>query len=98
MGWKSKKLRILIASLTFAIASVPLNAFSAHAKYWLVIGSYRQGPGGRPEVSGITSPSIYAIPMKTLELCEAAGERIEDEIYKPVWQFDQRWTCIYDGE
>ena len=31
------------------------------ANYWLVIGTYRQGPGGRPEVSGITSPSLYAI-------------------------------------
>ena len=32
------------------------------ANYWLVIGTYRQGPGGRPEVSGITSPSLHTIP------------------------------------
>ena len=25
-------------------------------RYWLIIGTYRQGPGSRPEVSGITSP------------------------------------------
>ncbi len=62
--------------------------------YWLVIGSYRQGPGGKPEVSGITSPSIYAIPMESYQQCVRAGEKIAEEIYKPVWQFDNRWTCI----
>ena len=34
------------------------------ANYWLVIGSYRQGPGGRTEVSGIKSPSLHTIPKK----------------------------------
>ena len=37
---------------------------SVNANYWLVIGTYRQGPGARPEVSGITSPSLHSIPMK----------------------------------
>ena len=23
-----------------------------------------------------------------------AGRKIEDAIYKPVWQFDSKWTCI----
>ena len=85
--------RILIAQLMLLIASatsLPLIA----GGYWLVIGSFRQGPGGRPEVSGITSPSIYAIPMETMEQCEAAGQKISNEIYKPVWQFDNRWTCV----
>ncbi|KGG12745.1 putative GRAM domain [Prochlorococcus marinus str. LG] len=67
------------------------------ASYWLVVGSYRQGPGARPEVSGITSPSLYAIPMKSLELCESAGNKITNDIYKPVWQLDNRWSCIYNG-
>ena len=71
---------------------------SANAGYWLVIGSYRQGPGSRPEVSGITSPSLHAIPMKSLELCQQAGVEITKAIYKPVWQFDNKWTCVYDGE
>ena len=35
-----------------------------NSQYWLVIGTYRQGPGSRAEVSGITSPSLFAIPMK----------------------------------
>ena len=68
------------------------------ADYWLVIGTYRQGPGNRPEVSGITSPSLYSLPMKDLETCKIAGEKITKEIYKPVWQFDSKWTCIRSGE
>ena len=68
------------------------------ANYWLVIGTYRQGPSGRPEVSGITSPSLYALPMKNLETCLKAGEKITREIYKPVWQFDSKWSCIYGGK
>ena len=68
------------------------------ANYWLIIGTYRQGPGGRPEVSGITSPSLHAIPMKDLETCNKAGEKISEEIYKPVWQFDSKWTCVFSGD
>ena len=41
---------------------------SAKANYWLIIGTYRQGPGGRPEVSGITSLSLDSITMKNLDL------------------------------
>ena len=41
---------------------------SAKANYWLIIGTYRQGPGGRPEVSGITSLSLDSITMKNLNL------------------------------
>ena len=71
---------------------------SLKADYWLVIGTYRQGPGGRPEVSGITSPSLHSIPMKDLEACNDAGSKITNEIYTPVWQFDSKWTCIFSGE
>ena len=68
------------------------------ADYWLIIGTYRQGPGGRPEVSGITSPSLHSIPMKDLDTCNKAGEKITNEIYKPVWQFDSRLTCVFRGD
>ena len=77
-----------------SIAGLPTKA---KADYWLVIGSYRQGPGVRPEVSGITSPSVYSIKMDSLEKCNKAGEKIFNEIYKPVWQFDNRWTCVDAG-
>ena len=71
---------------------------SVNADYWLIIGTYRQGPGGRPEVSGITSPSLHSIPMKDLDTCNLAGEQITNEIYKPVWQFDSKWTCVFSGD
>ena len=81
----------------FVFLSIFSYSGAAKADYWLVIGTYRQGPGGRPEVSGITSPSLYAIPMKDIETCEKAGNKISKEIYIPVWQFDNKWTCIYGG-
>ena len=71
---------------------------SAKANYWLIIGTYRQGPGSRPEVSGITSPSLHSIPMTDLDTCNKAGEKITKDIYKPVWQFDSKWTCVFSGE
>ena len=70
---------------------------SVRADYLLIIGTYRQGPGRRPEVSGITSPSLHSIPMKDLDTCNKAGEKITNEIYKPVWQFDSKWTCVFSG-
>ena len=70
---------------------------SAKANYWLIIGTYRQGPWDRLWVSGITSPSLHSIPMRDLDTCNKAGEKITNEIYKPVWQFDSRWTCVFRG-
>ena len=70
---------------------------SVKANYWLIIGTYRQGPGGRPEVSGITSPSLHSIPIKDLDTSNPAGDKITNEVYKPVRQFDSRWTCLFRG-
>ena len=89
-----KKKSFLI--LLFLFSSI-LFSDSIKANYWLIIGTYRQGPGGRPEVSGITSPSLHSIPMKDLDTCIKAGEKITNEIYKPVWQFDSKWTCVFSG-
>jgi len=79
------------------IVSIFLPSQYLKADYLLVIGTYRQGPSNRPEVSGITSPSLYSLPMKDIESCKLAGEKITNEIYKPVWQFDSKWTCIKTG-
>ena len=87
-----------IISLILVLTSIAGSQGKAKADYWLVIGSYRQGPGGKPQVSGITSPSLFAIPIGTESLCLEAGKKIEDDIYKPVWQFDSKWTCIYGGK
>ena len=89
-----KNKSILILFFLFSL----IFSDSANAKYWLIIGTYRQGPGTRPEVSGITSPSLHSIPMKDLDSCNKAGEKITNEIYKPVWQFDSRWTCVLRGD
>ena len=76
----------IIFSFIIALTSLAGIQEKAKADYWLVIGSYRQGPGGKPQVSGITSPSLFAIPIGTKKMCIEAGKTIEDEIYKPVWQ------------
>ena len=85
-----KKKSFLILFFLFSI----IFSGSAKASYWLIIGTYRKGP----EVSGITSPSLHSIPMKDLDTCNKAGEKISNEIYKPVWQFDSRWTCVFRGD
>ena len=84
----------IIVSLIIVLSSLIGLQTKVKAEYWLVIGSYRQGPGGKPQVSGITSPSLFAIPIETEKMCIEAGRKIENEIYKPVWQFDGKWTCI----
>ena len=71
---------------------------SAKAVHLLIIRNYRQGPGRSLEVSGITSISLHSLPMKDIDTCNKAGEKITNEIYKPVWQFDSRWTCVYRGD
>ena len=86
-----------ISLLLFLFSTFLVSDF-VEAKYWLIIGTYRQGPGSRPEVSGITSPSLYSIPMQDLDTCKKAGEKITTEIYKPVWQFDSKWTCVFSGD
>ena len=84
----------IVFSLIIVLTSLISVQTKVIADYWLVIGSYRQGPGGKPKVSGITSPSLFAIPIGTEKMCIEAGKKIEKEIYKPVWQFDGKWTCI----
>ena len=90
---KQKSIKILLFILTLIFSSNSLRANN----YWLVIGTYRQGPGGRPQVSGITIPSLHSIPMENLDTCKKAGDKITKDIYKPVWQFDSKWTCVFSG-
>ena len=67
-----KKKFILILFFLFSL----IFSDSAKANYWLIIGTYRQGPGGRPEVSGITSPSLHSIPMKDLDTCKRQEKKL----------------------
>ena len=66
--------------------------------YLLMIGTYIQEPWIRPEVSGITIPFIHYIPKNDIDTCNGAGEKIINEIYKPIWQFDSRWTFVFRGD
>ena len=43
-------LRLIVKCLFILVALT--SASPIKANYWLVIGTYRQGPSGRPEVSG----------------------------------------------
>lgn len=79
-------------SLLLVFGSVlPVSAGTTY----LVIGSYRQADAtGKPYVSLQTNPDVQVIPMESTEQCEVAGERIATEIFKPIWMFDGRWTCV----
>ena len=85
-----KKKSILILFFLFSL----IFSGSAKANYWLIIGTYRQGPGGRPEVSGITSPSLHSIPMRDLDNCNKADENYKWNI-QTCLGFDSRWTCVF---
>ena len=40
------------------------------------------------------SPTLHARSFSSLTRCEAAGEKIFNEIYKPIKFFDGRWICV----
>jgi len=46
----------------------------------------------------MTSVSLLSIPMKDLAICDVAGEKFTNEIYKPVWKFDSGCTCVFRGD
>lgn len=64
------------------------------ATTYLVLGTYRELGGSKPQVNLHGSPSVQVIPMESVEQCEAAGRQITEKIYKPIWFFDGRWTCV----
>jgi len=42
----------------------------------VIIESYRQGPGVRPEVTCITIPSLHPLQWKILDTCNKSGEKL----------------------
>ena len=88
----------ILSSLTAAIAigaSLIAATPAKAATTYLVLGTYKQPHmGSKPQVAKHSSPSVQIIPMESLEQCEAAGNQIAEDIYKPIWQFDGRWTCV----
>ena len=49
-------------------------------------------------VSCKSSLSLHSNPIDDLESCNKAGKKIEKKIYKPVSQFDSKWTCDFNGD
>ena len=86
-------LPLLIPVITFSgslLGSMPVSAGTTY----LVYGTYTQIGGAKPQISVYSAPNLQIIPMESVEQCEAAATQIHKDIYKPVWGFDGRWTCI----
>ena len=89
-----KPLTFLFATLTLGVPLALAPAADAATTY-LVLGTYKQPDGGsKPRVAQYSSPSVQVIPMESIEQCETAGRQIAEKIYKPIWYFDGRWTCV----
>ncbi|QNJ06531.1 putative gRAM domain [Synechococcus sp. MEDNS5] len=85
----------LLLALASAIGGLVAMAPAANAATtYLVLGTYQQAGGGKPKVAQYSSPSLQILPMESIEQCEAAGRQITAKIYKPIWDFDGRWTCV----
>ena len=59
--------------------------------FYLYFGTYES----KERTSRIEdSPTLHSSPFSSLTRCEAAGEKILNEIYKPIKFFDGRWVCV----
>ena len=73
----------------FAALAFP-NAVNAEG-FYLYFGTYES----KERTAKIEdSPTLHASPFSSLTRCEAAGEKIFNEIYKPIKFFDGRWVCV----
>ncbi len=88
-----KKITLLIVSAISGLIALAPAANAATS--YLVLGTYKQPVGGsKPQVALHSSTSIQVLPMESIEQCEEAGRQITSKIYKPIWYFDGRWTCV----
>ena len=91
------KLKAMLGAVVLAasgVAALAPAAVSASTVY-LVLGTYKQTDGGsKPRIAQYSSPNVHSIPFETMEQCELAGQQIHETLYKPIWFFDGRWTCV----
>tara|TARA_A100001388_G_C28619260_1_gene426794 strand:+ start:399 stop:650 length:252 start_codon:yes stop_codon:yes gene_type:complete len=80
----SKLLIPLLAAISLPTA---VNAES----FYLYFGTYESKERSKKVED---SPTLQASPFSSLARCEAAGEKIFNEIYKPIKFFDGRWVCV----
>ena len=73
------------------LAAVALpNVVNAEG-FYLYFGTYESKERtGKIEAS----PTLHASPFSSLTRCEAAGQKIFNEIYKPIKFFDGRRVCV----
>ena len=78
------------------IAALALPTAVNAETIYLVLGTYRQFSTKKsPHVdSDGTSPNIQIIPMETFAQCEAAGEDLMENLYKPIRFFEGSYRCI----
>ncbi len=76
-----------VALATFCLVPVSVQAET----FYLFFGTYES----KDRVNKIeASPTLHASTFSSYTRCEAAGEKIFNEIYKPIKYFDGRWTCV----
>ena len=91
------KLKAMLGAVVLTVSGVAALAPAAAsaATVYLVLGSYKQADRvDKPRIAAYSSPSVQTIPFDTMEECEAAGQQIHEILYKPIWYFDGRWTCV----
>ena len=73
------------------LASMALPTAVNSEGFYLYFGTYES----KERTTRIEdSPTLQASPFTSLTRCEAAGEKIFNEIYKPIKFFDGRWVCV----
>jgi len=90
-----KPLAMFLASSSMLCGLFSSVQAAKAATTYLVLGTYKQPDGGsKPRVAQYSSPTVQVIPMESIEQCETAGRQITQKLYKPIWYFDGRWTCV----
>ena len=75
-----------------AIGSCFLLPTAAYAEgFYLYFGTF-ESKERTNEIEG--SPTLHASVFSLMTRCLAAGEKIFNEIYKPIKYFDCRWICV----
>ena len=76
--------------LTFGMGLLLPTTVNAEG-FYLYFGTYES----KDRANKIeATPSLHASSFSSLTRCEEAGEKIFNEIYKPIKYFDGRWTCV----
>ena len=78
--------------LFLAIGISFLLPTAAYAEgFYLYFGTYES----RERQNKIeATPTLHSSVFSSMTRCEAAGEKIYNEIYKPIKYFDGRWICV----